>query len=466
MTRLRSDFYRKMAAVFLAALIVRGILFLAVIEHPHVIFQPDSRMYVSLAQGLHQYGEFCFPSKPGQAHVDRVPGYPFFLAGLLWLFGGSLIAVVAVQAVLDAFSCALIYALAESLWEGIGLIAGILASVNVGMITYSFFILNDSLFLFLFLLALVAMLGFLKRPRWSLGVVLGVGMGILALIRPVIVYLPFVLLPFLWAYFSFKVRLPVRQTLSSVFGLGIAFVLAISPWLARNYMHYGRFKLTSQAGEHLLQYIVPFTWQYSRGVPFIEGMKQANEAFSKRAKQQGWDLSSMKPFDKSDQQVKMALDILKTEPKDAIIKAWFFGMVKNLLAPAVIDLSYLLNIERPHFFYTEGKTLWKRAWNFVRQMRGFFAWLVVGSMVSLVVARLVQTWGLILLVKKDIWRAMLLSLIIGYFLILSGPVGYAKYRLPYEPILVVFLAIGIKDTWQRVSRTGGRSGEKPVTSNE
>jgi 4-amino-4-deoxy-L-arabinose transferase-like glycosyltransferase len=446
-----------MVAVLVIALLIRGALFLNVMNHPHVSLQPDSKMYVSLARGLQQYGEFCFAGKPGQAHVDRVPGYPLFLAGLLWFFGGSLVGVVAVQVVLDAFSCALIYSLAESLWEGIGFIAGILAAFSVGMIAYSLFILNDSLFLFLFLLVLIAMFRFLKGPQWRMGVVLGVGMGILALIRPVIIYLPFVLLPFLGTYFSFKVRLPVRQTLGSVFGLGIAFVLTISPWLTRNYMHYGRFKLTAQAGEHLLQYIVPFTWQYSRGVPFIKGMKQANEAFAERARRQGWDLGSMDQFDKSDQQVKMAIDILKREPKNAIIKAWTFGMVKNLLAPAVIDGSYVLDIKRPHFFYTPGKGLIERAWNFMRAMKGPFGWLLIGGMAGVALARAVQLWGLALVVKKDIWGGLLFVLIVGYFLVLSGPVGYAKYRLPYEPILIILLAIGIKDIYTRMVTARGRT---------
>ena len=147
----------------------------------------------------------------------------------------------------------------------------------------------------------------------------------------------------------------------------------------------------------------------------------------------------------------MAIDILKDEPKNAIIKACLFGIAKNLLAPALIDLSYLLNIERPHFFSTEGKTLWERGWNFVRQMKGSFSWVLVASMVGLAVARVVQTWGFFLLIKKDLWRALLLLLIIGYFLILSGPVGYAKYRLPYEPILIILFAIGIKEIWQRMS---------------
>ena len=136
--------------------------------------------------------------------------------------------------------------------------------------------------------------------------------------------------------------------------------------------------------------------------------------------------------------------MLKKEPKIAIIKAWAFGMAKNLFAPAIIDLSYLLNIERPHFFYTEGKTLIDRAWNFIRNMKGFFGWAVIGSLVAMIIFRSLQLWGLILSVWHRRWEGILLFLIPFYFLFISGPVGYAKYRLPFEPLLIVLMAIGIK----------------------
>jgi len=232
--------------------------------------------------------------------------------------------------------------------------------------------------------------------------------------------------------------------------VGLFFVLSLSPWMMRNHIHYGRFKLTAQSGEHLLQYIVPFVWQYSKGIPFIEGMKQANKAFSEKVKREGINLANISPFEKSDLQVSMALDILKKEPKRAIIKAWVFGMAKNLFSPAIIDLSYLLNIERPHFFYTEGKTLIDRAWNFIRKIEGFFGWAVIGSLLFLFISRLIQLWGFIQVLWRKVWEAILLLLIVCYFLIVSGPVGYAKYRLPFEPILIILMAIGIKDVYGKL----------------
>jgi len=226
----------------------------------------------------------------------------------------------------------------------------------------------------------------------------------------------------------------------------------------RNDIHYGRWSLTAQSGEHLLQYIVPFTWQYSKGVPFIEGMKQTSDAFKEKAAEANLDPNKANPFEVSDFQVKMAMDYLQEEPKTAIAKAWFFGMVKNLLAPSIIDFSYLLKIERPHFFYTEGRTTLERAWNFMAGMKGWFGWAVLGSMVLLGLARMVQVWGLVRMFRRNPWECLFLVFIIVYFLIVSGPVGYAKYRLPFEPILIVLLAAGVKDIYGRLGRRRVQEG--------
>jgi hypothetical protein len=148
---------------------------------------------------------------------------------------------------------------------------------------------------------------------------------------------------------------------------------------------------------------------------------------------------------------------LKNEPKGAILKAWMYGAAKNLFAPAIVDLSYLLKIERPHFFYIQGTTTLDRAWNFLKGMKGWFGWAVVGSLVLLVLSRIVQAWGIIHMFRRKPWECLFLVLIIGYFLMVSGPVGYAKYRLPFEPILIVFLSVGLRDLYGRwIKRWGGR----------
>lgn len=171
--------------------------------------------------------------------------------------------------------------------------------------------------------------------------------------------------------------------------------------------------------------------------------------FEEKARREGWDLENMSRFEKSDFQVSMAIDYLKKEPKSAIIKAYLFGMVKSLFAPGIIDLSYLLNIERPHFFYTEGRTFIERTLNFIRNMQGVFGYAVIGSLIAMAFMRFLQLWGFLQFIRNNIWEGLFLFLIISYFLLVSGPFGYAKYRLPFEPILIIFMAIGINQIYRQ-----------------
>ena len=451
--------WRKAFAVFLVALVIRGALFAHVLNQPGTMLQPDSSIYISLAKGLIENGSFSNQAISDRPSADRTPGYPFFLAAILWAFRESLVAAVAIQILLDSVSCVMVCKLGEELWEGNGYLSGILASINIGMITYANFILTDSLFVFCFLLTLVVFLGFLRQPSWRLSVILGLTLGIATMVRPVIALLPLVLIPLLAFALVIKHRENFLPAAGRALMIGILFVICLSPWMMRNYLYCGRWSLTAQSGDHLLQYIVPFTWQYSRGVPFIEGMKKTDAAFKEKASKEKLNLGKASPFELSDLKVRMAVDYLRKEPKTAIAKAWFFGMVKNLFAPAIIDFSYLLNIERPHFFYTEGKTTLERAWNFVKGMRGWFGWAVIGSMMLLVVSRILQLWGLVQVSRRKPWEGFLLFLFIVYFLIVSGPVGYAKYRLPLEPILIVLLSVGLRDIYGRwIKRFGGRKG--------
>lgn len=439
-----------MTVIFFVAVIVRGILSVYILEYPSRIVQPDSKMYIALSRGIRLHGSFSYPNTSEKPDVERVPGYSIILALVSTLWAEDLMPIVILQVFLDSMSCVLIYRLSENLWKGSGWIGGLLAAVNIGMVTYCHFILNDSLFLFVFLMLILAMQHFMRNPAWKWSMFAGAGIGLAAYIRPVIIYFPLFIIPFFFLYLIMNEKGSLVSALGKAGLVGLVFLISLLPWLARNHFHYGHYRLTAQGGEHLLQYIVPFAWQYSRGIPFIEGMKEANAIFDKKMERDGIDQKKLGPFEKSNLQIQMAKEILSQESKSAIIRAWIFGMVKNLFAPAIIDMSYLLGIGRPHFFYTEGKTLIERGWNFIRGIQGFFGWVVIVSIVGMIVSRVLQVWGLIVLFRRKKWEAFLCLLIILYFLLVSGPVGYAKYRLPFEPILIFLMAISLRDLWGKI----------------
>lgn len=444
--------------IFLAALLVRGMLFFMVLSHEKAIFQPDSGMYVSLAEGLRQHGAFCYPRTPDKPHVERVPGYPFFLYLVLRFLGGNYLMAVAIQAFLDALTCVFIGILADTVRRGAGLLSGLLAAVNLNMITYAHFVLTDSLFLFLFTGLLILVFRFLRGPSWMFGAAVMGGLGLLTLIRPIVFYLPILLVPFMAACLWIRGRRSFFRSTASGLVWVIVFLFVLFPWLHRNYRVYGRFALTSQTGQYFLHYVVPFVWQHSEGTPFIEGMKKAVEAFRERLWKEGLDPESMDPFEISDHEVETAMAFLRDAPKSALVKAWLFGMVKNLFSPALVDLSYLLEIERPHFFYTEGRTPVEQVINFLRNMPGIFGWALLGSLAVTALSRLIQLWGLVVCLRRRAWDGLLIGLFIGYFLMVSGPIGYAKYRLPFEPLLIILLAIGL------LSAFGGRRASVETSS--
>jgi tetratricopeptide (TPR) repeat protein len=98
--------------IFLIAFAVRLAVWAGLARHP--LFrapQLDSLEYFSWASRL-AAGDFRWPAPPSHG-----PGYPFFLAGILRLFDGSLAAASVAQAALGALGCVAVAAL-SGLWFG------------------------------------------------------------------------------------------------------------------------------------------------------------------------------------------------------------------------------------------------------------------------------------------------------------------------------------------------------------
>ena len=98
---------------------------------------------------------------------DEAPGYPFFLAAAMAVFGRGITAIACVQAVLDALSCVLIACIGQQ-WFGrrAGIVAGLIAACYGPLIYFSAEVLPPTLFLFSGLAAIAAAV--LEKPRWLL----------------------------------------------------------------------------------------------------------------------------------------------------------------------------------------------------------------------------------------------------------------------------------------------------------
>jgi hypothetical protein len=66
---------------------------------------------------------------------------------------------------------------------------------------------------------------------------------------------------------------------------------------------------------------------------------------------------------------------------------------------------------------------------------------------------LLEAIGLVMLARSQPLAAALALGLVGYFLLLSGPVAGPKYRLPVEPALLVFAAFPLAKVADRYVRT-------------
>lgn len=173
--------------------------------------------------------------------VSRVgPGYQFFLAGVYKIFGRNLYLIWIIQALIHTLSGYLIYLISKKIFLSAkaGIISAFLFLFFIDIFELTAMLLTETLFLFLLLFSVYAMIKFFESPDYKNSAFIGLIFGLGVLTRPTV--LPMFLIMFgvmiYKKYFKFAVLFLIIP------------VLIISPWTIRNYKVYHTFILTSSAG--------------------------------------------------------------------------------------------------------------------------------------------------------------------------------------------------------------------------
>jgi 4-amino-4-deoxy-L-arabinose transferase-like glycosyltransferase len=214
-----------------------------------VFASKDTPSYLSPAWELAEGEEFALSAR-------RTPLYPLFVFAVLKLGGYDLRHLVLVQHLLGVASAGLAYLLGRMVYgRAAGLIAGLLVALSGPLLVYERFVMSETLYTTLLLLALLAVLLAARRPR-AVGLILaGLALGLAILTRPLAqVLLP--LLPLALLLRSGAQRSNSRSGLGSTlracawYGFGLALVLL--PWSARNWVSHGGFGTEGALGQALI----------------------------------------------------------------------------------------------------------------------------------------------------------------------------------------------------------------------
>jgi hypothetical protein len=371
--------------------------------------------------------------------TDRMPLYPLVLASVQGTLGDVPRAVALIQAAIDAGTCVLIAALGALVSPLVGLLSGILAALSLTLVIFSTQLLTDTLFLFWFALMLLAGARFLQHPSMSLAFLAGVAGGLSLVTRPAVGLLLVAAIPLVFVA-SIVHRRGFVLALAAALLFAAAAAMPIAPVVARNVIYYGSFALTSQAGDHLAFWIVPLVTQRADGTPYQATVDRMEALYRQRLAQDGLG-AEPNPFQLAAVKTELAREQMSGLPPAAYVKAWLEGMAINLGAPGLLDDPRVRALPKPSFYNTPGTSLWQKAETYLFHDPGRFQVLLVAGLVAMLPFLVLELIGFVILARILPWAALFAAGVVGYFLLVNGPVAAPKYRLPMEPVLIVLAAI-------------------------
>ena len=186
--------------VFMVALSVR-----MAYQSASIIRNPickDAREYYLTAYNLYHFGVYSSDtSEPSAPTWQRPPGYPLFLVpffGISTTTGAFIANVTFAQAVMGSLAAVVSFLLAAMFFPPLlALAAGLLTALSPHLIAMDDFLLSESLFTFVILLASFTLAQSWKRTTPLLALLAGLFFGLSPLIRPIALLMgPFLILFF------------------------------------------------------------------------------------------------------------------------------------------------------------------------------------------------------------------------------------------------------------------------------
>lgn len=240
---------------------------------------PDSDHYWGLAKSIHDNWSFVnneIVAKPealtfNQPNAFRTPGYPAVLS-VFWNFGDQgYIFIPGLQFLLGLAAVYLLYRLAKLIFSvKVAQTAAVLLLLDPTFLTVNFLILSDTLFIVFFLGFLWLAIRFLNGGPRRFLLLSALFLALTILIRPVVIYVPVVVLMVLIYHF--------RQSFQKLFVNVLFFILLtaafLSPWYVRNYLDFGQIFLTTLPSYNNWRYNIGF-WS---GESDLAGYWQAAQA--------------------------------------------------------------------------------------------------------------------------------------------------------------------------------------------
>jgi len=413
--------YNPLFALFLVSFIVRMGFFLFIYDHPERVLAPDSSFYIELAEDLLR--SHSFPS------IFRTPVYPSFIALVYGLFGHFTQAVIMAQYFIDSLTAIITAFIFLAVFGKVRYAygAGFLYAVTPFAVFYSNMVLSETLFTCILAASIYFFIVFLNKRQMLHLIASSALLGFGVLCRPIALYLPLLLTPFVFLSGS---RLKGRLIRCMIF-LAV-FSIILIPWYMKNYQQH-EYRGISTVKDLDMFYYEATAALMIKADPLSIIRPGINEPLSKYQKylwkrvktNYGWKANS--PFQIREDSKKIA--ILREEG-DVIIK-------ENI---PVVLLSHTVGIGRtlcpypPHFEWLMGGHATVVRWT------GFLIDLAITGLSFFGIIAIVMGVPNVRINKIAVVTLLFLMF---YFTFVPGIMGYPRFKIPVLPLICVFASFGL-----------------------
>jgi 4-amino-4-deoxy-L-arabinose transferase-like glycosyltransferase len=412
----------------------------------------DSSQYYLPALSFLESGKFI---RGGDYLTFGPPLYSIFLAVPIGMFGveGSSLAIIILQAVLLFLTGYIFKLIFLSIYSGAGkntysILLYSLIVLNPNSLITAHLVQSETLFTFLFSIMLFFFVSLLNNVSLKKLILIGLFAGLATLVRPVSLYFLIASPVFLW--FLIKI-LSKKVDKFKLFIPLIIGAIVISPWYVRNYIEFEKVFYTSNAGQYLeLQYIQ--LKNKGSGWSREQGEKYHNERFEEylkiKDKDQELCLQHKKGWACNSALSKFSLQLILDEPISTHVKALSDSWVTLLFAGGASNIRNYLGIEGKKAivdFQNSPFTGLESIKDYLNKVNFSYMSIFIITTLFSVITRAVGVIGIFCLIKNREWRPYVI-LFLGVVLLFGAAylyLGQSRFRVPLDPILMLFTVFGI-----------------------
>jgi hypothetical protein len=425
--------------LFFISLATRTIFYLLFLKDNPVKISFDSKHYFDIAQNILAGNGFSFDGHHPQFY--RLPGYPIFIATCLFLFK-NITSIIIIQILLSSFLPIIIFHLSKTLFPQQPLLAKITSIISCfypGFLIFSGIILSETLFIFFFFLFLLLLFQVLELNNLTIsykkilltGLFLGISSTIRAIGLPILITTLTIIFIISSITFLRKIKLSITIT--------TGWIIPILPWIIRNFILTGHLFFHTLSGAHFTNHGSTRIIMQENNISYTAAQKKVCTLIDKKILEQKTLLGRpLQEIEEIKIKEKIFINIVK---KHTFTSLFFFltNIFKTLFSLYSSELLFIdSNGALPPYSHNRPiKDLFYK-YLFPKTSSPYIPFVIYLEIITM----LFLTFGVFLFMiqaflKKNFNLIIKLFSFVGIFSVLSLVCGYARLRIPIEPIIII-----------------------------